>query len=117
MPDTLNSPSSVGTSNPPSAGTTTRDGQAKDLVNRMAESAHGAVDRLAERAGPAVDKLESGVVQANEALHEQAQRMREMGDEWTHSLRNTVRQHPLTSVLLAMLAGAFISRISRDNHR
>lgn len=113
MPDAPHSPSSVGTSNP---GSAPREGQAKDLVNRMTETAHGAVDRLAEKAGPAVQKLESGVAQANEALHEQAHRMREMGDEWTHSLRNTIRENPLSAVMLAMAAGAFISRISRDHH-
>jgi ElaB/YqjD/DUF883 family membrane-anchored ribosome-binding protein len=117
MADAPHSPSSVGTSNsaPPTGGMP-REGQAKDLVNRMTESAHGAVDKLAEKAGPAVQKLESGVVQANEALHEQAHRMREMGDEWTHSLRNTVRENPLTAVLLAMAAGALFSRMSRDHH-
>jgi ElaB/YqjD/DUF883 family membrane-anchored ribosome-binding protein len=117
MPDAPPSPSSVGASNPTHPmGNSPQEGQAKDLVNRMTETAHGAVDRLAEKAGPAVQKLESGVTQVNEALHEQAHRMREMGDEWTHSLRNTIRENPLSAVLLAMAAGALISRISRDHH-
>lgn len=89
------------------------DGQGKDLLNRMTESAHGAVDRIAGKAGPAVQKLESGVTHANEALHEGAHRVREMGDQWTDSMRHTVREHPLTSVLLALAAGALIARIAR----
>ena len=116
MPDTPLSPTQAGTSIPSStAAAATREGETKDVVSRVTESAHGAVDRLAEKAGPAVQKLESGVAQANEALHDQAARMREMGDEWTHSMRLTVRENPLTSVLLAMAVGALIARISRDH--
>lgn len=116
MPESTYSPSSMGTSSPSSSlGSAPREGQAKDLVNRATESAHGAVDRLAEKAAPAVQKLEAGVAQANEALHERARRAREMGGEWTDSMRHTVREHPLTSVALALAAGAVIARIARDH--
>ncbi|MDR7150653.1 putative RNA-binding Zn ribbon-like protein [Hydrogenophaga palleronii] len=86
---------------------------AKQILNRVTEGAHHAVDRFAEKAGPAVEKIESGVSHANESLAEQAQHMRELGDEWTQGLRKTVRANPLTSVLLAMVAGAVIARVTR----
>lgn len=114
MPDnttsaaTLGNPDHVLKSDPMTA-----ESQGKDLLNRVTESAHQAVDRMAEKAGPAVHKLESGMAHANESLTEQAQHMRELGDEWTHILRDTVRENPLTAVLLAVTAGALIARITR----
>ncbi|MBA4263843.1 MAG: hypothetical protein C0453_02065 [Comamonadaceae bacterium] len=90
-----------------------RQSHAKDVIHRVAESAHQAVDRMAEKAGPAAEKLESGMAHANESLTEQAQRVRELGDEWTHSLRDTVRENPLTALLVAVTAGALIARITR----
>lgn len=101
------------TTHPATMGTIPRDSQGQDLLNRVTETAHGAVDRFADKAGPAVQKLESGVVHANEVLHDQAHRMREMGDEWTNSARNSVRQHPLTAVFLALAVGVLVARVSR----
>lgn len=95
------------------AGPAAGDSHAKQILNRVTEGAHQAVDRFAEKAGPAVEKIESGVSHANESLHEQAHRMQEMGDEWTHGLRKTVRANPLTSVFLALAAGAAIARMTR----
>lgn len=91
----------------------TGDSHARQVLNRVTEGAHQAVDRFAEKAGPAVEKFESGVSQANESLHQQAHRMQELGDEWTHGLRKTVRANPLTSVFLALAAGAAIARMTR----
>ncbi|MGS5086997.1 DUF883 family protein [Hydrogenophaga sp. A37] len=105
MPDTTVHPTSIGSA--------PRDSQGQDLLNRATETAHGAVDRFADKAGPAVQKLESGMAQANAVLHDQAHHMRELSDEWANSARDTVRQHPLTSVLLALAAGALIARASR----
>lgn len=98
-----------------SAGSASTEGQshAKEVIHRVAESAHQAVDRMAAKAAPAAEKLESGMTHANESLTEQAQRVRELGDEWAHSLRDTVRENPLTALLLAVTAGALIARISR----
>lgn len=114
MPDTTLHPTTVEPSSPSASTLVSRgDGQGKDLLNRMTESAHGAVDRIADKAGPAVQKIESGVAHANEALHEGAHRVREMSDQWTDGMRHTVREHPLTSVMLALAVGALIARISR----
>ncbi|WP_137918946.1 hypothetical protein [Hydrogenophaga sp. 2FB] len=90
---------------------TSADGSA--LVSRVAQGLHETVDRVADKATPAVQKLESTVAHANESMHDQLHRARELGDEWTTSLRGTVREHPLTSIVVALAAGALIARISR----
>lgn len=114
MADTSTRPTPVGSSDfsrpsGPAAG----ESQGKDMLNRVTDSAHSAVDRLADKAAPAVQKLEAGVAQASDALHEQAHHLRERGDEWTHSMRETVRRHPLSSVVLAFAVGALVARVTR----
>lgn len=84
-----------------------------ELVSRVAQGAHETVDRLAEKATPAVQKLESTVAQANETLHHQMERARELGDEWTDNVRGTVREHPLAAVGVAFALGMLFSRLSR----
>lgn len=114
MADSTIRPTPMGSSDfPRTAGQPSVEGQGKDILNRVTESAHSAVDRFADKAGPAVQKLESGVAHASDALHEQAQHLRERGDEWTQSMRETVRQHPLSSVLLAFAVGALVARVTR----
>lgn len=83
------------------------------MVSRVAQGAHATVDRLADAATPAAQKIEATLAQASESVHEQMHRAREAGDEWSESLRDTVRQHPLTSVMVALAAGALIARLSR----
>jgi len=116
-PDLSSSRSPTGPTSPKgttaSSGASSGESHAKDVLNRVTESAHKAVDRMAEKAGPAVEKIESSMLHANESLGEQAQHIRELGDEWTHTLRDTVRENPLTAVLLAVTAGALIARMTR----
>lgn len=85
----------------------------KDLLQRVTEGAHGTVDRLAEKAGPAVHQVESTVAQAGELLHHGAEQARALGGAVTRSARETVREHPLTVVLLAVALGALIARTRR----
>ena len=84
-----------------------------EVVSRVAQGAHDTVDRLAEKATPAVQKLESTMAHANEALHNQMNRARELGDEWTDNLRGTVRENPLTSVGVALAIGMIFARLTR----
>jgi hypothetical protein len=50
---------------------------------------------------------------ASDTLHERAGQAREMGDEWTESLRCTVRDNPLAAVAAALLAGVLIARLTQ----
>ena len=84
-----------------------------ELVSRATQSVHETVDRIAEKAAPVVQKLESSVAQASESAHDQINRARELGDEWTDHLRGTVREHPLASLMVALAAGVLLSRLSR----
>ncbi|HEY6511495.1 MAG TPA: hypothetical protein VI032_05925 [Burkholderiaceae bacterium] len=84
-----------------------------DLVGRFAQGAHQAIDRLAEGAAPHVNRLQESVAGAGDSLRMRADRARDVGDEWTESLRCTVREHPLASLGVALAVGLLIARVSR----
>jgi ElaB/YqjD/DUF883 family membrane-anchored ribosome-binding protein len=84
---------------------------AEDLIGRIAQSAHETIDRLAETAAPHVSRLQETL--SGEALHQRADDMRELRDEWTESLRCTVRDNPLAAIGVAVAVGILIARLSR----
>ena len=84
-----------------------------DLMNKVVQGAHQTIDKLAEKAGPTVQRLADSVQGANESLHQRADHVREMGDEWVESLRGTVREHPLAAVATALAVGVLIARLTQ----
>ena len=82
-----------------------------DLIGRIAQSAHETIDRLAESAAPHVNRLQENL--SGDALHQRADEVRELRDEWTESLRVTVRENPLAAVGVALAVGILIARLSR----
>ncbi len=84
-----------------------------DVLNRVVQGAHHTIDRLAESAAPHVQRLEQGVSSASETLHQRADHVREVGDEWAESLRTTVRENPLAALATALAVGVLIARITR----
>jgi len=64
---------------------------------RVVAGAHHTIDRLAETAAPHVERL----------------READLGDEWAKSLRETVRENPLTALAVAVAAGMVLARVTR----
>ena len=85
---------------------------AVDLLYRAVQQAHDTIDHLADSAAPTVRKLGERVAGAEESLHAQARQLRETGDAWTESLRDTVRDSPLVALAAALALGALISYIA-----
>lgn len=84
-----------------------------DMLGRLVRGAHATIDRLADSATPHVRRLQERAASAKDAMHVKTDRARELGDEWTESLRGTVRENPLTAVATALALGALISRLTR----
>jgi hypothetical protein len=84
-----------------------------ELLGRVVQGAHSTIDRLAETAAPRVQRLQEGVAQAADSLHAGAEKARQVGDEWTESMRATVRQNPIAALATAFAVGALIVRITR----
>lgn len=89
------------------------DGRAQALTDRLAEGAHHTIDRIAESAGPQVDRLEQAASDAGVEVMAQARHWREMGADWTESVRGSVRRNPLMAVAAALAAGMLVGRIRR----
>jgi len=83
-------------------GTTADD----DLVSRVAHGAHETIDRLAATVSPHVQRLQQGFSGGG-------QYVKEAGDEWTESLRCTVRHNPLAAVATATALGVLLARLTR----
>ena len=80
-----------------------------DLMSRVVAGAHHTIDRLAETAAPHVERLQA----AGDQVGVRADHLRELGDEWTQSLRETIRQNPLAAVAVAAAMGVLLARMSR----
>jgi phosphoribosylcarboxyaminoimidazole (NCAIR) mutase len=80
-----------------------------EAFSRVVQSAHRTVDRLAEAAAPQVQRLQEGLAAAGD----RTDHLRELGDEWAESLRTTVREHPIASLVAALAVGMIIARVSR----
>jgi hypothetical protein len=102
----------AGSGDDPAAGPGEGDDARGDLVDRVARSAHHTIDRLADTAGPHVRRLQqrfSGTDTGGQGADE----WRSMGDEWTASLRTSVREHPMAAVACALAAGWLVAKLTR----
>ncbi|MBK9133495.1 MAG: hypothetical protein IPM15_03830 [Betaproteobacteria bacterium] len=82
-------------------------------MQRVVQGAHDAIERAADSAAPHLQRFEDTLATANSGLHQRADQAREMGAEWTESLRTTVREHPLAALAVAVAVGMLISRTTR----
>ena len=81
-------------------------------LDNAVRGVHDTVDRVAAKVTPAIDHLVGGAHSAADAAHERARRLNETSSEWAERLRATVREHPLTSLAMALAAGYLACRIA-----
>ncbi len=80
-------------------------------VERVAQGAHEAIDRVAAQAGPAVERVRSAATGAAASIETKAGQIGDWEKQRLEALRVHVRQNPLSSIALAVLAGVLVSRI------
>lgn len=85
----------------------------EDLMSRVVQGAHQTIDRLAGQAAPHVQRLEEKLTGADDMLHDRADQLREVGEGYVRSLRESVRENPLAAVGAALVLGLLIARITR----
>lgn len=78
----------------------------EDVFARVVQGAHETIDRLADTAAPHVHRW-------SESVSSGTGHLRETGEEWTESLRTTVRENPLAAVATAVAVGLLIARLTR----
>ena len=103
---------SASTSTHRQAPTPGSSGMQNDLFQRVVQGAHQTVDSLAATAAPHLQRLQEGMSSAADALPQNVESMRKFGDEWTETLRTTVRENPLAALATAVAVGLLISRLT-----
>ena len=87
--------------------------RAHGATDRIAQTAHQAVDRIASKAAPAMDRMRNTASNAADQMQARMEDFSEMQEQWTESMRDQVRAHPLAVVGLAVVAGMLLGRLSR----
>jgi ElaB/YqjD/DUF883 family membrane-anchored ribosome-binding protein len=68
---------------------------------------------MASKAAPAMERMRSTATSAADSMQSRMEDLSVMQEEWTESMRDQVRAHPLAVVGLAVLAGMLLGRLSR----
>lgn len=83
---------------------------AQDAMDRVS----GTAEHLADQAAPAMDRVKSGIDSATDAVRSRAEDVGAMSEDWMKSMRETVREHPIASIALAIVAGMIINKMRGD---
>jgi hypothetical protein len=101
----------------PVPGASTSGSAAAPLLDSVVRGVHDSVDRVAARVAPALDQLVGGAQDASQAVRQRAHDVGELGQEWTETLRATVRDHPLACLAAALAVGVLVSRLAQGDRR
>jgi ElaB/YqjD/DUF883 family membrane-anchored ribosome-binding protein len=83
---------------------------AQDAVDRVSDTAR----QLADQAAPAMDRVKSSIDSASDAVRSRAEDVSAMSEDWMKCMRETVREHPIATIALAIVAGLVINRMRGD---
>jgi ElaB/YqjD/DUF883 family membrane-anchored ribosome-binding protein len=78
------------------------------FVQRVVQSAQAGADKIAQTAKPAVERVKTAVT-------DQADQWTSLGQEWSNSLRTSVRHQPLAAVAVGVAIGWLLGRLT-DEH-
>jgi len=90
-------------------------GNSQKVVERVAKTAHDTVDRVAAAAGPAIERLSSTYSTAGDTLRAKADQLGALEEQWLTNARSYVRDHPIATVAIGLLAGWVIGRLGRSD--
>ncbi len=83
---------------------------AHHTIDKVTDAARPAVDRVATGAHQAVDKLAGAAASAAETYDVKSEQLKEAQMRITENCRNYVRDNPLATVGIAVVAGFLLSR-------
>jgi ElaB/YqjD/DUF883 family membrane-anchored ribosome-binding protein len=70
------------------------------------------IDKLSSTAEEAAEKIASVTSQATEALGEKGEQLKELEEQLMEDARDYIREHPITSMGIALAAGFMLSQIT-----
>ncbi|BBP03898.1 hypothetical protein TPL01_28170 [Sulfuriferula plumbiphila] len=83
---------------------------AHHTIDKVSEAARPAVDRVATGAHQVVDKLAGAAANAAETLGVKGEQFKQAQTRITENCRDYVRENPIASVGIAVVAGFLLSR-------
>lgn len=92
----------------------TGTGSTQGSASQVSEKAHSGIDKVTQSAHQTVDRVVSAASSAAERLqHVGDTKYGHMAQDWKDQTCAYVREHPLTSVGIAVAAGFLLSRLTR----
>lgn len=82
------------------------------FVERTAQAAHQTIDEVAGKASETIDRLQASASSMGEQFSDKAQALSDFEYQMVEKVRDCVRDHPLTSLLVAVTAGVLIARMT-----
>lgn len=70
------------------------------------------IDKLSSAAEEAAEKIASVTSQATEVLGEKGEQLKELEEQLMEDARDYIREHPITSMGIALAAGFMLSQIT-----
>lgn len=83
------------------------------FLDRTAQAAHQTVDQVAHKASETIDRLQASASNVGGQLSDKARALSDLEHQAVEKVRACVRDHPLTSLLIAVSAGLLIARLTR----
>jgi ElaB/YqjD/DUF883 family membrane-anchored ribosome-binding protein len=84
---------------------------ARSNAEALGQKAHGGIDRLSAGAHDAVDRAADVATAAAERFGARGKDLFAAGDQWMTAARDSVRDHPIAAVGVAVALGYLLSRI------
>jgi ElaB/YqjD/DUF883 family membrane-anchored ribosome-binding protein len=85
-------------------------GAAHGLVDRVTDGAHDTVDRVVAKAAPALDRARDAAIDLKTTAYTKWDDFISSEDK-AEAARSEIREHPLTVVAIALVAGVIIGRL------
>lgn len=95
----------------------TPDETTDGFVERTAQAAHQTIDEVAEKASETFERLQASASNMGEQISDKAKAISDLEYQVVEKVRDCVRDHPLTSLLVAITAGVLIARLTQPATR
>lgn len=84
-----------------------------ETLDKMEQGAHRTVNQVADAVAAGMKNAQQAFTKVTENVQQKSRQWKDDGNEWTESLRETVKQTPLTSIATAFLIGALVTHVCR----
>lgn len=111
--DNTSNPSSSAESESPGNKDSQQEAGRSETLDKMEQGAHRTVNQVADAVAAGMKNAQQAFTKVSKNVQQKSRQWKDDGNEWTESLRETVKQTPLTSIATAFLIGALVTHVCR----